>query len=112
MSYINNLEDVNTLAGSAGEPYTRQTGIPQGDPISMMVIALLSTAWMNQMEELGVQPRILADDIAVLAGGENAPEAFEKAYDATQDHLTRMGARISPQKCIVFASSDAHRWLL
>ena len=32
-----------------------------------------------------------------------------KAYDATHDHLLKMGACISPQTCLTFASKVSHR---
>ena len=39
----------STVAGGLGEEYERKTSIPQGDPYSMMMTALLMRPWMKQM---------------------------------------------------------------
>ena len=44
--YVDALEVRNTVAGGLGEPYKRPTSIPQGDPLSMMVTALLLRPWL------------------------------------------------------------------
>ena len=38
--FIDHLKVRNTLAGGLGREYERETGIPQGDPLSMMSTAL------------------------------------------------------------------------
>ncbi len=40
MKYVNNLEVVNTVTGCLGENFTKPTGIPQGDPLSMMIVGI------------------------------------------------------------------------
>jgi hypothetical protein len=52
----------NSVAGGLGQPYTKPASIPQGDPLSMMVVALLLRAWIIQMNRVAVEPRVLADD--------------------------------------------------
>ena len=99
--------------------YGRKTGIPQGDPFSMMVVALLSRAWILQMRELDVTPRVLADDLLILATDHDhdgrhragiadaAQGHFAKAvsaFNATHGHLQDLGAKIAPKKCYVFTS--------
>ena len=39
----------NTIAGGVGEPYHKPTSVPQGDPLSMMVTALLIRPWIMEM---------------------------------------------------------------
>ena len=69
--FVESLEVRNTIAGGLGRPYSKKTGIPQGDPFSMMVTALLLRPWLLEMRAFGVYPRILADDVSVVAIGED-----------------------------------------
>ena len=48
-NFLENLEVYNTVAGGLGQPYTKPASIPQEDPLSMMVVALLLRAWIIQM---------------------------------------------------------------
>ena len=68
------LEVRNTIVGGIGTPYKRPTGIPQCDLFSMMVIA---SAWLMQMKEAAVKPRILVDDLQILARGPNHLERLD-----------------------------------
>ena len=80
--------------------------------MSMMVVALLLRPWLLQMRSLGMQPRILADDLQVISTGSRHLERFEHAYSKTHEHLEDMGARIAPQKCSTFSSDTvAREWL-
>ena len=64
----------------------------------MMVIAMMMRPWLVQMKQAAVAPRILADDLQILARGPNRLSHFEFAFDATHKHLYDMGARIAPKK--------------
>ena len=66
IKYVNDLNVVNTVAGAIGEPFKKPTGIPQWDPFSMMVIALLLRPWIIEMRQMGVEARILADDLLIF----------------------------------------------
>ena len=79
-----------------GKAYHKPTSIPQGDPYSMMVVALILRPWIMQMREAAVVPRILADDLQIIATGPNHLENFEHAFDKTHEHLHDMGARLAP----------------
>ena len=70
MGFINNLSVRSTIAGGLGEEYTKATSIPQGDPMSMAVIALMMRAWIVEMQRCAVSPRLLADDLQLLSTGE------------------------------------------
>ena len=56
----------NTVAGGLGEEYVRKTSIPQGDPFSMMLVALLMRPWMMQMIAIAVVPRKMAGDLQIF----------------------------------------------
>ena len=102
--FLEQLEVRNTVVGGIGTPYKRPTGIPQGDPFSMMVTTMMMRPWLVQMRQAAVVPRILADDLQILARGPNHLSHFEYAFDATHKHLYDMGARIAPKKSVVFSS--------
>ena len=106
------LQAYNTIAGGIGKPFQKPASIPQCDPLSMMVVALLMRAWVLQMKSLGVKPRVLADDLQILACGEDHLEKFVHAFDMTHAHLAAMGARLAPHKSVVFSSNGSTRnWL-
>ena len=112
VKYLENLSVHNTVAGGIGEAYRRPTSIPQGDPMSMMVIALLLRAWIMQMRSLAMKPRILADDLQIISTGTRHLDHFQYAYSITHEHLDDMGAKIAPQKCFTFSSDTVSReWL-
>ena len=77
----------------------------------MMVVALLTRAWIMQMRRAAVEPRVLADDL-LMATGDHSLKLFEYAYNATHKHLEDMGAKVAPKTCLTFSSDTANRiWL-
>ena len=102
----------NTVAGGLGSEYSRETSIPQGDPFSMMLVALLMRPWMLQMTAVAVVPRILADDLQIFSSGTRRLENLAYAFDLTHKHMEDMGAMIAPTKSITAASDTTSRkWL-
>ena len=78
----------------------------------MMIVAIILRAWVVQMKALGVQPRLLADDLQLLSTGTRHLEHFEHAFTKTQEHLEDMGAKIAPQKCYTCSTNTtAREWL-
>ena len=54
----------NTIVGGIGRGFQRKTSIPQGCPLSMMMMALLMRPWAIKVRATGMmRTRILADDI-------------------------------------------------
>ena len=52
------------LASGLGEPWTRDAGIPQGCPLSMMFIVALYLPWCRYLAaHEGVQPQLYADNL-------------------------------------------------
>ena len=52
------------LAAGLGEPWTRDWGIPQGCPLSMMFIVALYLPWCKYLAaQEGVQPQLHADNL-------------------------------------------------
>ena len=50
-SFQEALEARNAVAGIMGEAYPKPTSIPQGDPLSMMLVALIMRPWILLMSE-------------------------------------------------------------
>ena len=106
------LEVRNTIAGGLGEAYGKPTPIPQGDPMSMMIISLILRAWVVQMEMCAVTPRILADDLQLLCIGSSHLENLEFGFNETHKRLTDTGATLPRKNPIVFSSDEtSRRWL-
>ena len=76
-------------------------GIPQGCPFSMMVLYLIRRPCILEMRFKGLIPRILVDDILLIAhSNPETPLAthhqrnFVDGYDRTLQFFTDMGANI------------------
>jgi len=69
--------------------------------------------WIAIMRTIGdVRCFILADDVLILALGENMLGQFAKALNSTHDFLQQMGAKVAPNKSYNFASGrKAVAWL-
>ena len=56
------------LASGLGEPWTRDGGIPQGCPLSMMFIVALYMPWCRYLSaQVGVQPQLYADNLKCVS---------------------------------------------
>ena len=56
------------LAAGLGQPWTRDGGIPQGCPLSMMFIAALYLPWCRYLgSQDGVQPQLYADNLECVS---------------------------------------------
>ena len=78
----------------------------------MVITSLLLRAWIVQMKSIAVKPRILADDLQIIASGTRHLELFELAFDTTHEHLEDLGANIAPKKSMTFSSEAvARKWL-
>ena len=79
----------------------------------MAMVALIMRPWIAIMRTVGdVRCFILADDVLILARGDNMLGQFAKALNATHDFLQQMGAKVAPNKSYNFASGrKAATWL-
>ncbi|WP_353239581.1 hypothetical protein, partial [Limnohabitans sp.] len=118
-SMMANVKVVNVLPQGAGTPYRRACSIPQGCPLSMMVLAIITRPWIMLMRSMQVMPRTLADDLMLCVTSDASPESDGEeadmvdtlvlAVDATLEFIHDMGGKPSPTKSAVLASSAAHR---
>ncbi len=88
----------NSLAGSIGHPYVRKCSIPQGCPLSMLFMAALMRPWILMSKARGCFPRILADDILLIAKGKGAIRMFAAVLNLSHQYLIDMGAKIAHGK--------------
>ena len=57
------------LAAGLGQPWTRDGGIPQGCPLSMMFIVALHLPWCRYLgAQFGVEPQLYADNLKCVSG--------------------------------------------
>ena len=110
--FLEELVTYNIVAGGLGHGQKRMCGLPQGCPFSMMVVALLMRAWLVMMLQMQVDPRVLADDVLLIAKGARMVRKFAAALEATHGYLQAMGAKIAPSKSYNFASAkEGKKWL-
>ena len=111
--YLEALVLYNALAGGMGKPYRKKCGIPQGCPLSMLMVALIMRPWIVMMRTIhGVSCYILADDVLLLAEGASMVGKLAEALNATHEYLNDMGAKVAPAKSYNFTSSKkAAAWL-
>ena len=102
----------NIIAGGVGRAQRGKCGIPQGCPLSVMVVALIMRAWLVMMKTMSVMPRVLADDVLLMTRGRNMLALFARALNATHAYLHAMGAKVASTKSYNFASvKTAREWL-
>ena len=70
----------------------------------MMVLSLLLRPWILKCRELNVQPRTLADDILIIAGGHDHLNRAINAIEFTFVYLDDIGAKGAPKKSFSFSS--------
>ena len=109
LRYHSKLSVYNGIAVGLGRAYYKDCSIPQGCPLSMMIIALMLRPWLKVVEQMGAEGRILADDIIVTATGKNHAKVFERAYDATHEYMHDIGAKIASKRSLTFAARPHDR---
>ena len=110
--FLNEMLVFNTVAGGVGEVYHKPTSVPQGDPLSMMVTALLMRPWIMEMRPLAMHTRILADDLHILSVGPKHLEKIQTAFNRTHANLTALGAKVAAGTSLTFSSNEsARKWL-
>ena len=86
------------LSCGLGQSWTRDGGIPQGCPLSMVFIVALYLPWCRHLESFrGVKPQLYADNLKCVSGEAN--DLLEAAAPA-------------PSKCILLSTSAEVRGLM
>ena len=103
------------LAACLGEPWTRNGGIPQGCPLSMMFIVALYLPWCRYLGELpDVTPQLYADNLKCVS---SRPEQLLMAAQFTSAYVRLVGQEPAPSKCVLMISSadvrrDMKAWVI
>ena len=111
-SFINNISVQNSICGHVGDPHQHACGIPQGCPLSMLMVAFLMKPWVELTASVGCSPRVLADDILVAAHGTDHQRHFHHAFSLTLEYIQDIGATIAPDKSYLISTNRVTRkWL-
>ena len=103
------------IAAGLGEPWTRNGGIPQGCPLSMMFIVALYFPWCRYLCELpDVTPQLYADNLKCIS---SKPSQLLRAARFTTAYVRLVGQEPAPSKCIFMSTSaavrkDMRNWLI
>ena len=103
------------LASGLGRSWTRDGGIPQGCPLSMMFIVALYLPWCRYLSaQVGVRPQLYADNLKCLSRN---PELLLRAARFTTEYVRLVGQEPAPSKCILLSTSrevrrDMRDWVL
>ena len=95
------------LACGLGSPWTRDGGIPQGCPLSMIFIVALYLPWCRALESIpGVRPQLYADNLKCVSG---SPAALLSAARFTSMYICLVGQEAAPKKCVFLSTSKKVR---
>ena len=103
------------LASGLGEPWTRDGGIPQGCPWSMMFIVALYLPWCRRLAAHGVvQPQLYADNLKCVS---RDPGLLLNAARFTTGYVWLVRQEPAPSKCVLLRTSseirkDMKEWVL
>ena len=103
------------LASGLGAPWTRDGGIPQGCPLSMMFIVALYLPWCRYLSaQVGFQPQLYADNLKCLS---RDPDLLLAAARFTTGYVRLVGQEPAPSKCVFLSTSrevrhDMGDWVL
>ena len=91
------------LAAGLGEPWTRDGGIPQGCPLSMMFIVALYLSWCRYLSaQAGVEPQLYADNRKCVS---RDPDLLLDAARFTTGYVRLVGQEPAPSKCVLLSTS-------
>ena len=91
------------LAAGLGAPWTRDGGIPQGCPLSMMFIVALYLPWCRYLSaQVGVQPQLYADNLKCVS---RDPDSLLAAAQFTTGYVRLVGQEPAPSKCVLLSTS-------
>ena len=103
------------LSSGLGVPWTRDGGIHQGCPLSMMFIVALYLPWCHYLAaQEGVQPQLYADNLKCLS---RDPGVLWRAARFTTGYVRLVGQEPAPSKCVLLSTSrevrrDMKDWVL
>ena len=103
------------LASGVGESWTRNGGISQECPLSLMFTIAVYVPWCRYLSALGgVRPQLCADNLKCVASD---PALLFRAARFTTGYVRLVVQGLAPRKCVVLGTSrevgkDFHFWVL
>ena len=95
------------LAAGLGQPWTRDGGIPQGRPLSMMLIVALYLPWRRFLgAQFGVEPQLYADNLKCVS---RDPAALLRAAQFPVGYVRLVGQEPAPRECVLMSTSRVVR---
>ena len=91
------------LASGLGAPWTRDGGIPQGCPLSMMFIVALYLPWCRYLSaQVRVRPQLYADNLKCVS---HDSDSLLAAARFTTGYVRLVGQEPAPSKCVLLSTS-------
>ena len=91
------------LAAGLGEPWTRDGGIRQGCPLSMMFIVALCLPWCRYLSaQVGVEPQLYADNLKCVS---RDPDLLLSAARLHHWVCSVGWPEPAPSKCVLLSTS-------
>ena len=98
------------LSCGLGHSWTRNGGIPQGCPWSMIIIVALYLPWCRYSEAFrGVKPQLYADNLKCVTSNED--DLLEAAW-FPNSYIRLVGQTPAPRKCVLLSTSAVVRGLM
>ena len=98
------------LSCGLGEAWTRDGGIPQGFPLSMVFIVALYLPWCRHLETFrGVKPQLYADNLKCVCSDD---DDLLEAAKFTNTYIRLVSQAPAPSKCILLSTSVVVRGLM
>ena len=95
------------LAAGLDEPWTRDGGIPQRCPLSMMFIVALYLPWCRYLApQEWVEPQLYADSLKCVS---RDPGVLLRAARSTTGYVRLVGQEPAPSKCVLMSTSKTVR---
>ena len=95
------------MASGLGELWTRDGGIPQGCPLSMMFIVAWYFPWCRYLAaQEGVEPQLYADNLKCFS---RDPDVLLRAARFTTGYVGLVGQELALSKCVLLSTSRTVR---
>ena len=98
------------LAAGFGEAWTRDGGIPQGCPLSIVFIVALNLSWYKCLDDVrGSKPQQYAGNSKSVS---NNSDALLDAARISNHHILTVGQTAAPTKCVLLGASAEIRRMM
>ena len=71
----------------------------------MVIMAYLLRPWIMKMRKLNLKARVLADDVMLMAIGNDSLDSFKQGFQQTLDYFEDIGAKVSEKKSFLFSTN-------